>query len=44
MKDNSSSYNQWLPCELFEAGDYEKLMDTVLALRKPSEEAERCAA
>ena len=33
MKDYSSGHNQWLGCELFEDGDYERLIDTVLELR-----------
>jgi hypothetical protein len=39
MKDCSGGYNQWLPCELFAAGDYDALLDILLALRKTAENA-----
>ncbi len=34
MKDYSGGYNQWLPCDLFATGDYERLIDTLLKLRE----------
>ena len=37
MKDYGSGHNQWMDCELFNTGDYEKLLDTLLELRKPKE-------
>ena len=33
MKDFSGGTNQWLDCDMFRAGDYEKLIDNMLALR-----------
>ena len=33
MKDYTGGYNQWLSCDLFVDGEYEKLLDTILALR-----------
>ena len=36
MKDYAGSPNQWLSYDLFADGDYEKLLDTLLALRKES--------
>jgi hypothetical protein len=44
MKDYSGGANQWLPCPLFEAGEYETLINIALALRTTSAEAERHAA
>ncbi len=38
MKDYVGGPNQWLPCVLFEDGDYEKLTATLLALRDTSGE------
>ena len=37
MKDYSGSVNQWLPFEIFKAGDYEKVLDMLSSLRKPAE-------
>ena len=37
IKDYRGGHNQWIDCELFNAGDYEKLLDTFLALRKSNE-------
>ena len=44
MKDFSGGRNQWLDCSLFESGDYERLIDTVLELRTTTKEAERRVA
>lgn len=33
MKDYSGGYNQWLPCGIFEIGDYEKLISILSELR-----------
>ena len=44
MKDYSGGHNQWLPCSLFETGEYERLIETVLELRNTTKEAERHAA
>lgn len=35
MKDYSGGRNQWLPCDLFAAGEYERLTNMLLKLRKP---------
>ena len=40
MKDYTGSPNQWLSYDLFADGDYEKLLDTLLALRKESKEVD----
>ena len=37
MKDYTGGHNQWLPCESFEEGNYETIIDTLLALHKKSE-------
>ena len=37
MKDYRGGSNQWLPCAIFEDGDYDRVIDTLLALHKPSE-------
>ena len=37
MKNYSSGVNQWIPCSLFETGNYEKLTNSILELRKPNE-------
>jgi len=37
MKDYTGGPNQWIPCSLFAAGDYNKLLDILSALRKPAE-------
>ena len=34
MKDYSGEVNQWLPCNLFDDGDYEGFVCTLLKLRK----------
>jgi hypothetical protein len=44
MKDYSGGKNQWLPCDIFELGDYEKLIDVMLALRITAKEDLRHAA
>ena len=44
MKDYSGGQNQWLSYSLFADGDYEKLIETMLALRNISQEALRHAA
>lgn len=36
MKDYSGVRNQWLPCDLFANGDYEKLTKMLLELQKPT--------
>lgn len=36
MKDYSGGLNQWLRCDLFADGDYEKLTNMLLELRKPT--------
>jgi len=36
MKDFSSGSNQWMDYELFEAGDYEAVLDMLLTLRQSS--------
>ena len=38
MKDYTGGPNQWLSCDLFANGEYEKLLDTLLALRRESKE------
>ncbi len=38
MKDYSGGANQWLPCSIFENENYERLTNTLSALRKPTEE------
>ncbi len=43
MKDYVGGYNQWLPCVLFEDGDYEKLTATLLALRDTAVEVRYAA-
>ena len=40
MKDYSGGTNQWLSCDVFKTGDYEKLLDTALKLRNTSEVSE----
>ena len=32
MKDYKGGHNQWPPCAMFEDGDYEKLIDTLLPI------------
>lgn len=44
MKDYTGGPNQWLSCDLFADGEYEKLLDTLLALRKKTKEAVPYAA
>ena len=44
MKDYSGGHNQWLPCDMFAVGDYERLIKTALELRITTKEAERRAA
>lgn len=44
MKDYTGGPNQWLPCDLFADGEYEKLLDTLLALQEKAKEAVRHAA
>jgi hypothetical protein len=44
MRDYSGGTNQWIPCDLFATGEYEKLIDTVLALRNTFKEVERHVA
>jgi hypothetical protein len=44
MRDYSGGTNQWLPCDLFADGDYEKLIDIMLTLRNTTKEAEQYAA
>jgi hypothetical protein len=51
MKDYSGGHNQWLPCDLFRDGDYEKLINIMSALNtsivsalNTSKEEERLAA
>ena len=36
MQDYSGGYNQWLPCDLFASGEYEKLIATLTELRAAS--------
>ena len=36
MKDYSGSPNQWMDFDLFKNGDYEKILDMLLTLRKPT--------
>ena len=36
MKDYRGGPNQWLPVELFEAADYEAVLDMLLSLKKPA--------
>ena len=36
MKDLSGGMNQWLPCALFRAGDYDGLLEILLAMRGTS--------
>lgn len=43
MKDYSGGRNQWLSCDMFKAGDYERLINIMLALNT-SKGAERRAA
>jgi len=43
MNDYTSGLNQWLPYALFEAKDYEKLVDMILALRKNPEVVQRAS-
>ena len=38
MKDYTGGPNQWLPYDLFADGAYEKLLDTLMALRKGAKE------
>ena len=35
MKDYTGGENQWLPCHIFAYGEYEELIHTLSALRKP---------
>jgi len=35
MKDYSRGHNKWMPCSLFESGDYERLIITLSDLKKP---------
>lgn len=44
MKDYIGGPNQWLSCDMFANGEYEKLRDTLMALRKKSKEVFSCAA
>ena len=44
MKDYSGGRNQWLDCDLFASGEYERLIDTVLELRTTMKEDLRYAA
>ncbi len=46
IKDYNGGHNQWLPCDLFATGDYERLTDTMLKLREQAglREVERRAA
>jgi len=44
MKDYTGGANQWLPYSLFADGDYEGLVDTVLALKSTLKEAVRHVA
>lgn len=44
MKDYTGGSNQWLSCDLFANGEYEKLMNTLLALRKGGKEVDTDAA
>jgi hypothetical protein len=43
MKDHGAGQNQWLSCDLFAGGEYERLIDIVSALN-PYKGAERHAA
>jgi len=43
MTDNGSE-NMWLPCDIFANAEYEKLLDTLSAVRNVSKEAIRAAA
>ncbi len=43
MKDYTGGANQWITCSSFVDGDYEKLMKTLLALRKPTGEIRHVA-
>jgi hypothetical protein len=43
MKDFSGGYNQWLPCSLFESGDYERLVAALSKLRADTEVEKRAA-
>ena len=36
MNDFSGGMNQWLPCALFRAGDYDGLIEAMLAMREAS--------
>ena len=40
IKDYRGERNQWLDCSLFANADYERLIGTLLALRKSTEESE----
>lgn len=44
MKDYTGGRNQWLPADMFASGKYAELVDTLLALRKPSKEEAGYAA
>jgi hypothetical protein len=44
MKDYSGGQNEWLPCSVFEDEDYDKLVSTLSALRKPTGTEVRHAA
>ena len=43
MKDYSGGTNQWLPCDIFAVGDYEKLIEIMSALNISKEEKRRAA-
>ena len=40
MLDKSGGHNQWLPCDVFANGDYERVINTLLELRKPIKQTE----
>lgn len=44
MKDYTGGPNQWLSCDMFANGEYEKLLVTLLTLRKESKEVTAHAA
>jgi PRTRC genetic system ThiF family protein len=43
MKDYSGGMNQWLSCDIFTNGEYEKLLNMLSALRDTSKEESRAA-
>ena len=43
MKDYSGGHNQWLPCDIFASGDYERLVQIMSALNKTKGEESRAA-